>query len=135
MRSRGSGSGGNVLVEAALVISLLLLLVMGILELGRAWFSFNLLTHAVREAARRASVTPGLQQNDPQILSDIETTLNQGGVEASVRSVSFPTPLRTGALVHVSAEVEFSPLISLIFSQAGTAAIPLRAEVVTRYEM
>jgi len=122
-------------VEAALIIPLALLLVMGAIELGRAWLSFNLLTHAVREGARRAAVTPELQQDDPQILSGIDATLQDAGVEAAASSVTFPAPLQTGTLVHVAAEVQFSPMVSLIFSQAGSAAIPLRADVVTRYEM
>lgn len=51
---------GQALVELALVIFLLLLLVMGIFEFGRAMYVKNTLTHAARAGARAGVVTPGL---------------------------------------------------------------------------
>ncbi len=52
---------GQNLVEFALVVPLLLLIVIGIAEFGRAWMARNILTGAAREAARVAAVnsTPG----------------------------------------------------------------------------
>lgn len=47
---------GQALVEFALVVPLLLLLVIGIAEFGRAWMARNILTGAAREAARIAAV-------------------------------------------------------------------------------
>ena len=47
---------GQNLVEFALVVPLLLLLVIGIAEFGRAWMTKNILTGAAREAARIAAV-------------------------------------------------------------------------------
>lgn len=47
---------GQNLVEFALVVPLLLLLVIGIAEIGRAWMARNILTGAAREAARIAAV-------------------------------------------------------------------------------
>ena len=49
---------GQNLVEFALVLPLLLLLVIGIAEFGRAWMTQNILTGAAREAARLAAVAP-----------------------------------------------------------------------------
>lgn len=51
---------GQALVEMALVIFLLLLLVMGIVEFGRAMYVKNTLTHAARAGARAGVVTPSL---------------------------------------------------------------------------
>ena len=51
---------GQSLVEFALVVPLLLLLVFGIAEFGRAWMTKNILTGAAREAVRLAAVpAPG----------------------------------------------------------------------------
>ena len=51
---------GQSLVEFALVVPLLLLLVVGIFEFGRAWMTRNVMTGAAREAARIAAVeAPG----------------------------------------------------------------------------
>jgi Flp pilus assembly protein TadG len=50
-----SGSGQS-LVEFALVVPLLLVLVFGIAEFGRAWMTRNILTGAAREAVRVLAV-------------------------------------------------------------------------------
>jgi len=53
----GNEKGQN-LVEFALVVPLLLLLVIGIAEFGRAWMTQNILTGAGREAVRLLAVPP-----------------------------------------------------------------------------
>lgn len=47
---------GQSLVEFALVVPMLLLLVFGIAEFGRAWMTQNILTGAAREAVRLLAV-------------------------------------------------------------------------------
>jgi len=49
---------GQALVETALVLPLLLLLVMGLFEFGRAMYIKNTLNNAARAGARAAVVTP-----------------------------------------------------------------------------
>jgi hypothetical protein len=49
---------GQALIETALVIPLLLLLVMGLFEFGRAMYIKNTLNNAARAGARAAVVTP-----------------------------------------------------------------------------
>ena len=58
MEHRKSGREGQGLVEFALVVPLLLLLLIGIAEFGRAWMTRNILTGAAREAVRVAAVSP-----------------------------------------------------------------------------
>jgi Flp pilus assembly protein TadG len=53
----GNNKGQN-LVEFALVVPLLLLLVIGIAEFGRAWMTKNIMTGAAREAVRLLAVPP-----------------------------------------------------------------------------
>lgn len=53
-------SSGQALVEMAFLLPLLLLLVMGIFEIGRTMYIKNTMTHAARAGARAAVVTPGL---------------------------------------------------------------------------
>lgn len=50
---------GAALVEFALVVPLLLALVMGIVEFGRAWNVHQVITDAAREGARRAVIRDG----------------------------------------------------------------------------
>jgi hypothetical protein len=49
---------GQTLVELAMVISIFVLLVLGIVELGRAFMIANVITHATRDGARSAAVVP-----------------------------------------------------------------------------
>lgn len=49
-------ASGQALVEFALVVPILLLILMGIAEFGRAWMTRNILTSAAREAVRIAAV-------------------------------------------------------------------------------
>ena len=52
---RGSGRGQS-LVEFALVFPIIVLLVMGFMEIGRAVFAFNTIANAARQGARVAAV-------------------------------------------------------------------------------
>jgi len=54
---------GSVILETALMITMLLVLMFGIIDLGRALFTSNNLVSAAREGARAAAV-------DPSILTD-----------------------------------------------------------------
>lgn len=51
---------GQALLEMAIILPLLLLLVLGIFEFGRAMYIQNTLTHSARAGARAAVVTPGI---------------------------------------------------------------------------
>jgi Flp pilus assembly protein TadG len=57
-RKAWGNNKGQSLVEFALVVPLLLLLVIGIAEFGRAWMTKNILTGAAREAVRLLAVPP-----------------------------------------------------------------------------
>jgi Flp pilus assembly protein TadG len=56
IRSTLGNEKGQNLVEFALVVPMLLLLVIGIAEFGRAWMTQNILTGAAREAVRLLAV-------------------------------------------------------------------------------
>ena len=64
-RTRDLNCTGQALVEMAIILPLLLLLVMGIFEFGRAMYIKNTLTQAARSGARAAVVTSGLVSPDP----------------------------------------------------------------------
>ena len=54
--SRGRSDDGSAAVEAALVMSLLVLLVVGTAELGRAFWTYHTMLFAVEEAGRFAMI-------------------------------------------------------------------------------
>lgn len=77
---------GQALVEAALIIPLLLLLVLGVFEYGRAMYAQNTLNNAVRAGARNAAVTPRYH-----------ATANPSGLQASATSALNTACTFTGA--------------------------------------
>lgn len=68
-------SGGQAMVEAALVLPILLLLVIGIVEFGRAWNANQVLTDAAREGARISAIA------DPSITVDSVESLLRNALE------------------------------------------------------
>jgi hypothetical protein len=59
MRAHERSSAGQTLVEFALVIPLILLIVIGVLDVGRAVYTNSALSQAAREGARLAAVEAG----------------------------------------------------------------------------
>jgi Flp pilus assembly protein TadG len=62
LNQRGRGERGAALLEMALTLPLLLLVCVGILEFGRAYQTWQVLTNAAREGARIA-VLPGMDDD------------------------------------------------------------------------
>jgi Flp pilus assembly protein TadG len=72
------------MMEMAIILPLLLLLLLGILEMGRVVMIYQIATNATREAARQA-VVPGA--TDSAVLSTCNTYLDRGGISATGRTV------------------------------------------------
>jgi len=64
------GRRGQSVVEMAMLMPLLLLLVVGVADLGRAFFSYIVITNASREGARYASHLPADQIGTRQAAVD-----------------------------------------------------------------
>ncbi len=80
-------ASGQALVEFALTLPLLLLLVIGLVEFGRAWNAFQVITDAAREGARTAVIA------DPAITEDsvygtIRSALARAALEADSAKIS-----------------------------------------------
>jgi Flp pilus assembly protein TadG len=74
---------GQSLVEFALVVPLLLFLVIGIFEFGRAWMTKNLVTGAAREAVRMYAV------KDDTVTADARAdNILSGSLDLSRRTIS-----------------------------------------------
>jgi Flp pilus assembly protein TadG len=63
LRSMWRGDDGAALIEAAFVLPLLLFVSIGIIEFGRAFQTWQVVTNAAREGARIA-VLPGMTDDD-----------------------------------------------------------------------
>jgi hypothetical protein len=134
MTRRQRGRRGVVLIETAMSFFIFIMLLFGLVELGRAWFSYNMLTYAVREGARLAAVKPALRTNDSAVVARISNILRDGGLTPTLTTVTFQFPLDPGDIVRVAAEVKFTPVIAL-WVAGGRVTFPLRVDVITRYEV
>jgi len=72
---------GAALVEAAFVLPIMLLVCVGILEFGRAYQTWQVVTNASREGARVA-ILP--EFTDASVISRVKTYLKNGGLPASI---------------------------------------------------
>lgn len=117
-------SMGQALVEMVIILPLLLLLVMGIFEFGRAMYIKNTLTHSARAGARAAVVTPGVTAatsvipnsgcnypdatGNDRVYQAVCTSLYNGinkpdvRIDVTINDISAPTGLGQGDMVEVN---------------------------------
>jgi Flp pilus assembly protein TadG len=77
------GRKGQSLVEAAIIMPVMLLLIMGIIDFGLLFNNYILISNAAREGARKAA----LGETDVQIVQSIQnmtTTLDLSNLEISI---------------------------------------------------
>jgi Flp pilus assembly protein TadG len=79
--SRARREDGAALVETAFVLPILLLVCVGILEFGRAYQTWQVVTNASREGARVA-ILP--DYNDASVRARVRTYLKDGGLPPSI---------------------------------------------------
>ena len=79
MRTERRRRLGQSLVELALVLPLLVLLLMGVVDMGRAFHSYIVITNASREGARRASRIPSVCVAPDECVIAVDT------IEAAVK--------------------------------------------------
>lgn len=133
-RRRLHGTHGAALVEFALVFPLIALLVLGTVDVGRAYITWNQAKNAAREGAAYAQLYPNRpvpgtgECADPdnvryraQAESGTEFSISTARVDVSpavaldsCRSTTGPTAVRPGAEVRVTASRSFAPLTPFI---------------------
>ena len=74
-RPRSRGQESQALIEFALISPLLLLLIFGIIDIGRAVFYYDTLNHAAREGARAAVRAPSTMPTNAAVLSAVTAQL------------------------------------------------------------
>ena len=119
---------GAAIVEFALVVPLLLLLLWGIVDIGRAFYTLNNLASAVREGARSAAVMstpPDLSANATLIKSTVTTAFMPIGPALRPESVFVTLANRQ---VTVRASYPFAPLVLVGWT------FPVRRSAVFRWE-
>jgi len=103
---RRAPRSGAALVEFAVVAPVFFLLIFGLLEFGRMVMCYQVMTNAVREGARVATV-PGTTSTD--VTSQVNAALANGfvnGATVTVTPSNLPA-LNQGDVVTIEAEVPF----------------------------
>jgi Flp pilus assembly protein TadG len=125
-----SGRRGNAVVEFALVLPILLLLVFGITEFGRAWMNVNVMSTAAREGARLAVVTA---PDVGAVRARVTQVLTAARITATSIDVVGPDPADAMRRVTVTVNANFTVFSGRVIAPfRGT--IPLAATATMRHE-
>lgn len=136
-RSFGRDQRGQALAEFALVVPLLLILVIGIIEFGRAWNARQVITDAAREGARLAVVQdPTVDQ--ATVDTRIRDALRRAAIDPATATITLDASRwrLTGEVMTVSVAAPYrftflGPLIGLV---AGSDQVTLTGTAVMRNE-
>jgi Flp pilus assembly protein TadG len=124
------GNRGQSVVEFALVLPLLLMILFGITEFGRAWMTANILTSAAREGARLAVVTA---PDVAAVTARVTDVCAAAGVTPTGITITGPDPGDPDRRVTVTVSADFTVLTGTIL-ESFNGTIPLRATSVMRHE-
>lgn len=128
---------GQAIVEFALVAPLLLLLIMGIVEFGRAWNAHQVITDAAREGARYVVIDNPLVTVD-SARTVIENALGRAGLDPNVTGVviDITEGVNTGdpSIVNITYPWQFRFLGPLLGWALADATIELKTSFVMRTE-
>lgn len=123
--------GGQSLVEFALIVPILLILVFGIAEFGRAWMTRNILVGAAREAVRLAAVPA-----PPGGVAAAAVRANQVLASAGITGAAVSIVDAPAAFGDVSVTVNYNfPVVVVGFIPGlNNATIPLSSTTTMRRE-
>ena len=80
---------GQAAVEFALILPLLLIMLIGIVEFGRAWNQHQVITDAAREAARKAAIFD-MSITQDSVVDRAEAALARAGIDPSTATITTP---------------------------------------------
>ncbi len=127
MRLHRSRRRGQSLVEFALVLLPLLMLLVGIIDVGRAIYGFNTVANASREAARYAIV-------DQTAVEVVQTAVESGAaLDLDATDVAFTTCAIKFCQVSVTVSWDYvpvTPLIGDLFNPTISSTTSMPVEVV-----
>jgi hypothetical protein len=106
MRQRATGGGqrSQALIEFALISPVLLLLLFGIIDIGRAIFYYDTLSHAAREGARTAVIAANMQPTNSSVLATVTSQLVGAPVSAPCPQgpITSATPPANAAWLYIT---------------------------------
>ena len=133
---RSDGEAGVAVVEFALVAPLLLLLIFGIVDLGRAYATLNQLAASAREGARVAAVLPNPESaaSQARIREAVKKYDRQLGGSPVADGQIVVTLDRPGGTVTVEVRAYSFQLVTPLAGVAGLRTIPITRRATFRWE-
>jgi Flp pilus assembly protein TadG len=134
---RDSGEAGVAVVEFALVAPLLLILVFGIIDLGRAYSTLNQLAASAREGARYAAVLPNPVSSSAQ--AQVRQTVKQfslrqlGGPPVSDDQIAVTLDNAAGTVTVAIRAYPFQ-LVTPLVGVVGRRTMPITRQATFRWE-
>jgi Flp pilus assembly protein TadG len=130
---------GQSLVELAISLIILLLLLAGVIDLGRAFFTFMSLRDAAQEGASYGSLFPTISKDDPTLnvaeieqrvrnASNLPVNLTSADITVSVSTLGGPPCAGSGMQVQV-VYPDYPMIMPLFQAVMGRSTIPIRATV------
>ena len=103
-QKRGAGQRSQALIEFALVSPVLLLLLFGVIDLGRAIFYYDTINHAAREGARTAIRASNALPTDTDVLTTVTSQMQGAPVTAPCPQgpISASTPPANAAWLYIT---------------------------------
>jgi len=109
------GERGQAIVETALVLPIIVLLLFGILEFGRFYNAWIVITQASREGARVAAVECSLSPSTCGADVDSKVDANLGGLSLASRTITLTAgPYSSGSPVTVTVQYRMSVITPII---------------------
>lgn len=138
---------GQALVETALVLPILLIMIIGLFDVGRAVFAYNTATNAAREAARLAIVNQDgtrIQQraadlafNTPMDSFNVAfykpgaNTMSTSNADKCLGTQA--SPITIGCVAVVTFQTSFRAITPLIGSIVGPFTMSARSELAVEF--
>jgi len=107
-------AAGQSLVEFALCLSLLIVILLGVLDLGRAFHSYIVITNAAREGAYYGSMHP-LETN--AIVHRVLSEAQDSGVRLTASDVTISSSGLSGTPIRVTVRYNFSLLSAFLLGR------------------
>lgn len=120
---------GQAVVEFALVLPILLLLLLGVVEFGRFYNAWLMVTHASREGARMAS----LGSTKVQVEQQVDSVMTSFDTEKITVTISPSGTKARGDMVTVHVNYDIAPLTPMIKVFTGET-LHLKSHTVMRVE-
>ncbi len=146
MNGRGVRQRGSTLVEQAIILPVLLALFFGVIDMGRALYSYSFVSYIAREATRWASVRGGGINGlaDPGLVTNFVKSAAGAGIDPANLSATItwvapphgspacpgqgPTDERPGCVVQVTVTYNFK--FALPFLPRGTVPMTSASEMI-----